>query len=592
MSNVNHRYSSESWTLDLSGKRSPLSRWTGQEVLRDEQFRLSLLGAQGGIAPVVWLSGDRPCFEELHKVVEAYVQQGLGELVLAGQSTFPAGSQGDPALTSSSPKATAPSASNGSSSQFSLEALGLLRHNLNYSPSDSSSPRQMQLSTLQLADLLAVLDQWQTETLALPESKARLRVLPGGKDDFVMPTWGRIAASLMVALGATGLGGYILSQRLSGVEQQVAMESINPATEGAPPPNADVNSAFGSFPTASGPPITSQAQDGDAPFNNPFVQPQDEQATPPSDPPALPPDVTFPTPMPSDLGQIPLPPATPTIPSGDLQAGLPTTTANTQSSVSPPADSTVGTEAEVASPGQGQVAGGGNLIDNSKPSNELPAIATAPQAVDSPLLEDYTVSTSANDIAEEDFSAPPLTEQPNTEIAAFPSEKAKATADAEGNSSPTDGAVASPPVGTSTASRVGQPPSAVAKPPAAIISPEPDMETATAPAAPPAPQVTVASPLPANSQSRAVQSYLQSQWKPPAAIQQPLQYRLSVSPEGKLSSLEALSPTAQLYMNDANLPSVGSAIGGAADTVQSTMVVTMTPSGQVNVALEKATPAP
>lgn len=590
MSNVNHRYSSESWTLDLSGKRSPLSRWTGKDVLRDEQFRLSLLGAQGGIAPVVWLSGDRPCFEALHKVVEAYVQQGLGKLVLAGKSTFPSGATETPVLDSSSPASPQPQSN---ASQFSIEALGQLRHSLNYNPQDSSSPRQMQLSTLQLADLLAVLDQWQTETLTLPESSSRLRVLPGGKDEFVMPTWGRIAASLMVALGATGLGAYVLSQRLPGAEQQVALESTAPASEGTASPNvnADAGSAFGSFPTASGPPITTQAQDGDTPFNNPFLQPQTEQDLPAGDPPT-PPNITFPTPLPSsdDLGQVPLPPATPAaLPSSDLPASIPATSdADSQSAGSPPPEQATAnlepfTETAVVVPEPGAVLGGGTVPELAE-ANKLPTSpAFSEPSADRPLLDDSPTSTSASDItAEETIAAAPI----------FAPPPEKATAATSGNSStevtdPEPVIAPAPPISASTASRVGLP-SPEVQPPAAVVSPAP-LESSP-PSAPPAPQVTVAKPLPANNQSRAVQSYLQSQWKPPATIQQPLQYRLSISPEGNLSSLEPLSPTAQLYVNDANLPSVGAAIGGAADTVQSTMVVTLTPSGQVNVAIEKETP--
>ena len=562
MSNVNHRYSSESWTLDLSGKRSPLSRWTGQDVLRDEEFRLSLLGAAGGVAPVVWLSGDRPCFEELHKAVEAYVQQGLGQPVLAAKSTFPA-----QVTTSAIP----------ANSRFSLEAQGLLRHSLNYSPRDSSSPRQMQLSMLQLADLLAVLDQWQTETLALPERQSRLRVLPGGKEsDFVVPTWGRIAASLVVAVGATGIGGYILSQNLPSSDQQIASESA-PVEEDAavliPPFGGEPDNAFGQFPTASGPPITSQAQDGDAAFNAPLIPPQTGQTPPP-------PGIVFPTiPLPSDdnLGQVPTPSTGP-IASGSV-SGRPSQSSSENLTIA-------SAEARQATSEDLTPTPTSPTLDPSI-GNTIPGTTASAPPLPEPTLDDRPllageleaeIARESTDEEESFSDAPPLTQQPSPVINPTPVESAKSTAGSATAGAEASDLIASAPAANS--SRGGQP----------IEANEPEPALA-APPAPPAPQVSVAKPLPANNQSRAVQTYLQSQWKPPAAIQQPLQYRLSVSPEGKLASVEALSPTAQLYVNDAKLPQVGAAISGAADTVQSTMVVTLTPSGQVNVAVEKTTPA-
>ncbi len=572
MSNVNHRYSSESWTLDLSGKRSPLSRWTGQDVLRDEEFRLSLLGAEGGVAPVVWLSGDRSCFEDLHKTLEAYVQQGLGEPVLAAQSTFPATSQ--------------QSNTGSAHRQFSLEAQGLLRHSLNYSPQDSSSPRQMQLSMIQLADLLAVLDQWQTETLALPERQSRFRVLPGGKDsDFVIPTWGRIAASLVVAVGATGIGGYILSQNLTSSAPKIALESApteadiddaaSPAFGGGP------NGVFGQFPTASGPPITSQAQEDSTAVDNPPVLPQDAQ-------PPTPPGIGLPTiPLPSNgnLGQIPVPQQTAPSAGSSSTSNFPLPSSSEELTIAS-ADTGIVSSPEVTATPTSPSAdlGIGNAIPGT--TAEAPP-QPEPTLADSPLLESKPEADRPIERLDEEESfvaAPPLIQQPSPVI--NPAPAAESAKIATGSTAPPAEAsdlIASAPA-AATNSRGGQP---IAESEAARI----ESAAAQPPVAPPAPQVSVAKPLPSNNQSRAVQSYLQSNWKPPAAVQQPLQYRLSISPEGKLASVEALSPTAQLYVTDAKLPPVGSAINGAADKVQSTMVVTLTPSGQVNVAIEKTAPA-
>lgn len=92
-------------------------------------------------------------------------------------------------------------------------------------------------------------------------------------------------------------------------------------------------------------------------------------------------------------------------------------------------------------------------------------------------------------------------------------------------------------------------------------------------------------PLPTNIQSEALQNYLQSNWTP--ASGQTQQYRVAISPEGKLTSVQALGSS-----GSGNFPKVGAAIAGAAAPIQSTLKVTVTPSGRVVVLVERENPAP
>lgn len=571
MSTVNHRYSSKTWSLDLSAQQSPLSRWTGRSALRQEQLRLALLGAEAGVAPVTWLAGDRPCFEALHQTVERYVHQGLSQPVLGPQSTFPGaispshtavstvpGPTLQPAtltqseLTQSKPNQPKPNQSKPNQpeptqperSLFFLEALGLLRHRLSYYPPDTQA-RQLQLSTLQLADLLAVLDQWQSETVALPgQAPAAVAPRRPRDTDFVVPAWGRVAASVLIATGAVGSGVYVINQQLvRSSASQIALESpTDTASEQA--------DAFGAFPRSGGPPLTSQSSDPN--FDQPFL-PAPATSEEPGPESGLPPSVVFPGgsldgPLPGAplvLGPNEIPP--------NGMNGIPGNNLGNNSGLN--ASGRLGLE-----PGEG---------DRKSP-------ATGP--ISGPISGQTSGQTSGRTDASSGATGSTIA-QANSKAAEDQAlvspQQAPETSESTSTSTPEE---------TARAAAIARPAPRATEPSAA--APDESATPQVAAAAPPAPQVTVAQPLPANAQSQAVQSYLEQNWKPPTSIRQPLQYRLQVSGEGKLTRLEPLSPTSLLYRKDANFPDLGETLGSSGGP-GSTLLVTLSPNGTVKVVVEQ-----
>jgi len=79
---VLRRYTPPTCTLEIMAKRSPLSRWTGQPVLKNVRFHLRFeTSPLAGDQPVeLW--GDRTQLETLCEVVETYVQQLLDRSTL------------------------------------------------------------------------------------------------------------------------------------------------------------------------------------------------------------------------------------------------------------------------------------------------------------------------------------------------------------------------------------------------------------------------------------------------------------------------------------------------------------------------------
>jgi hypothetical protein len=160
MATIARQYQSPQWQLELTGTESPLSRWFGQTLLQDIRFALRQLDASGLIS---WQwRGEQDQLEQLQREFADRVNHLL--------------------------------------TRSSLEPLS---HDWPPVPGLDMPPK---LSTLQFFDLAEVLDQWAADTVALPADAApakrfnvpfSLSALP------VVPTWGRVAASAVAAVGVS-----------------------------------------------------------------------------------------------------------------------------------------------------------------------------------------------------------------------------------------------------------------------------------------------------------------------------------------------------------------------------------------------------
>jgi len=89
------------------------------------------------------------------------------------------------------------------------------------------------------------------------------------------------------------------------------------------------------------------------------------------------------------------------------------------------------------------------------------------------------------------------------------------------------------------------------------------------------------------AQLAGLQGYFQSTWQPPAALTEPLSYRLVVGPSGSLQSITPLGGSAGTFIDRTGIPLLGEPfVSAAADGFSRVVVATLYPDGGVEVYLE------
>lgn len=268
---------------------SPLSRWAGQQVLKNVRFKLSLDDPRSSEEQWMTLQGDRAQLEALQEAVEDYVQQFLEQTSAQFSSAFLVPSQPNPSSPTTHPEVQSGNATshlyslsgrvetdlapvNGSlddrthpkfqqrralvdrSSSLTdaaqthgiyLQPEGLLKHTLFLgSIADEETGSTLQLSALQLFDLATALDEYAVDAVTLPSL---------GRSGWLKspPSWARVAAIAVLAIGLTTSVAKLLdgssnpqvatsgSQGASSADQRnnqtVPTPSIAPGLQPVPP---------------------------------------------------------------------------------------------------------------------------------------------------------------------------------------------------------------------------------------------------------------------------------------------------------------------------------------------------------------------
>ncbi|WP_019505146.1 DUF4335 domain-containing protein [Pleurocapsa sp. PCC 7319] len=176
-----HRFTPPTCTLEIQGKKSPLSHWTNQDLLKNFRFQLKFDDPRVPTSNQVTIKGDRQDIEQLQTAVDFYIQNFLHssfkletELII------------DSTANNKFPK-----------NQPYLQSHGLSKHELFLGKlTHDSNANKIQLSTVQLFDLVTALEAYKTQIAALPELKpARAKK--------VIPLWSSVAAVTIAAVGIT-----------------------------------------------------------------------------------------------------------------------------------------------------------------------------------------------------------------------------------------------------------------------------------------------------------------------------------------------------------------------------------------------------
>ncbi len=191
-----HPADAPSCILDIWAEASPLSRWAGRPLLKDLRFRLRFLEAE------VVVMGNHSQLERLTEMVDAYVRGKLTSIA-----------KPQPNIDG-----------------LELSSVGALRHRLQFGslsaePGQKASPLEpIILSTLQLFDLVACLEQCTAEVTALPEIHSLTT-----RTGHLSGPWFKVQALRSVALVVVTVGATLTTVRLLQDNRPSAQEASAPA---------------------------------------------------------------------------------------------------------------------------------------------------------------------------------------------------------------------------------------------------------------------------------------------------------------------------------------------------------------------------
>ncbi|MEM7760469.1 MAG: DUF4335 domain-containing protein, partial [Cyanobacteria bacterium P01_A01_bin.40] len=77
MSSISHRFTPPTCTLEIIGKKSPLSRWTKQDILQKLQFKLKFDDPREATTNQVTIRGKQQDLLRLQNAINHYVQEHL-----------------------------------------------------------------------------------------------------------------------------------------------------------------------------------------------------------------------------------------------------------------------------------------------------------------------------------------------------------------------------------------------------------------------------------------------------------------------------------------------------------------------------------
>ena len=174
-----HRFTPPTCTLEIKGKKSPLSRWTEQDLLKEFKFKLSFDDPRLSSDKQIMVTGDRLTLEQLKIAVDKYTQKNLYNSFIS--------------------KVDIESDRNYQNNQPYLKPKGLTNHELYFGNlKHDSAEEKMTLSTVQLFDLVTALEAYSSQIKALPE-------LQQAQSKKAIPFWGGIAALALFTVGVTAI---------------------------------------------------------------------------------------------------------------------------------------------------------------------------------------------------------------------------------------------------------------------------------------------------------------------------------------------------------------------------------------------------
>ena len=204
-----HKFTPPTCSLEIWGQNSALSRWTKQQVIKNLRFQLSFDDPRIPKEEQVTISGDREQLEQIYNLVLNYTEKFL-------EQSFGAESLASSVIAKVENIDVAPY----------LKPLGLVNHELYLGDLITvNPPLKIQISALQLFDLVTALEEYKSEIAVVAELEQTPQKL-------ILPLWMKIAVALLLTVGLTNLV-------LRLITRPIVTESVVSLQE-EPEPRADV----------------------------------------------------------------------------------------------------------------------------------------------------------------------------------------------------------------------------------------------------------------------------------------------------------------------------------------------------------------
>ena len=192
-----HRFTPPTCTLEIFGKNSFLSRWTKQQITKKMGFKLSFDDPRIPEEEQITISGDREQLEQIYTLVLDYTEKFL-------QQSFAASLLMPSVITETeSNKDTSVINQDLVNYEFSFREIA----NLN-------APQQINLSALQLFDLVSALEEYKSKIAPVAEQEQ-------ASQKPILPLWTKIAAALIV-IGGLANAVFQFSKQPATIESAIA----------------------------------------------------------------------------------------------------------------------------------------------------------------------------------------------------------------------------------------------------------------------------------------------------------------------------------------------------------------------------------
>lgn len=199
---ITRRFTPPTCTLEIEATGSTLSRWQKRKAIKDVQFQLSFDDPRLTEAEQFTIKGDRTQLEQLYQAVTNYIQNFLQQ--------------------SSIEQFVSATTSSIEPNQPYLQPQGLIAHELFLgSLQNTNSGDKIDLSTIQLFDLVTALEDYQLEVAAT--------VNPDSTPSKKRPLWITIAAFLIMVTGLIAVG-FNLINRSSKLQTASSVQESAPST--------------------------------------------------------------------------------------------------------------------------------------------------------------------------------------------------------------------------------------------------------------------------------------------------------------------------------------------------------------------------